>query len=35
MTLMNKGGDYYAALRHVDAGNRSALIALIFPIVQK
>jgi len=35
MTLMNKGGDYYAALRDADAGNRCTLIGLIAPVVQR
>jgi fido (protein-threonine AMPylation protein) len=33
MTLMNKGADYYAALRDADTGDYSALVALIDPIV--
>jgi len=34
MTLMNKGADYYAALRDADRGDYSSLIALIDPIVR-
>jgi Fic family protein len=33
MTLMNKGADYYAALRDADAGDYAALAALIYPVV--
>jgi fido (protein-threonine AMPylation protein) len=33
MTLMNKGADYYAALRAADAGDCAALAALIDPVV--
>jgi Fic family protein len=33
MTLMNKGTDYYAALKSADAGDYTALIDLIDPIV--
>lgn len=33
MTLMNKGVDYYEALRSADAGNFDRLISLIQPIV--
>jgi Fic family protein len=35
MALMNKGGDYYAALRDADQGDRTALIALIRPVIQR
>ena len=33
MTLMNKGTDYYAALKSADAGDCAALAALIDPVV--
>ncbi|MEJ0022798.1 MAG: Fic family protein [Alphaproteobacteria bacterium] len=33
MSLMNKGGDYYAALREADEGNLRSLIAIISPVV--